>query len=67
MSVKTAAFMAAVGMLLLSALTLFDLFQNLAAILRGLLPAVILFRWLIYAFATITVAVYFFVVYKRQA
>ncbi|HEX6895514.1 MAG TPA: hypothetical protein VF146_09585 [Bryobacteraceae bacterium] len=67
MSVKTAAFMAAVGMILLSALTVFDLFQNLAAIIRGLVPAVILFRWLVYAFATITVAVYLFVAYKRQA
>ena len=67
MSVKTAAFLAAVGMILLSALTLFDLFKNLAAIIRGLVPAVILFRWLIYAFATITVAAYFFVVYKRPS
>lgn len=66
MSLKNAAFLAAVGMIILTALALFDLFETIAGVLRSLIPAVTLFRAAIYAFASLTVTIFFFVFYKRQ-
>jgi len=66
MNLKSAAFLAAIGMTILTALLLYDLFENVAAILRGLIPALALFRSAIYAFAGITVTIFFFAYYKRQ-
>lgn len=66
MSLKNAAFLAAVGMIILTALVLYDLFENVAGILRSLIPAVALFRSAIYAFASITVTVFFFAFYKKE-
>ena len=53
-------------MIILTALMLYDLFENVAGILRSLIPAVALFRSAIYAFASITVTVFFFAFYKKQ-
>ena len=64
MTLKNAAFLAAVGMIILTALVLYDLFENVAAILRSLIPAVALFRSAIYAFASITVTVFFFAAFR---
>jgi hypothetical protein len=66
MNLKSAAFLATIGLIILAALTLYDLFENVAGILRGLIPAVALFRSAIYAFASITVTIFFFAFYKRQ-
>ncbi|HTS49093.1 MAG TPA: hypothetical protein VMH05_14180 [Bryobacteraceae bacterium] len=66
MSLKSAAFLATIGMIILTALMLYDLFENVAGILRDLIPAVALFRSAIYAFASITVTIFFFAFYKRQ-
>jgi hypothetical protein len=66
MNLKNAAFLAAIGMIILTALVLFDLFENVAGILRSLIPAVTFFRSAIYAFASITVTIFLFVFYKRQ-
>ena len=66
MNLKSAAFLAAIGLIILTALTLYDLFANVAEVLRGLIPAVVLFRSAIYAFAGITVTIFFFAFYKRQ-
>ncbi|HLG94757.1 MAG TPA: hypothetical protein VKX49_00455 [Bryobacteraceae bacterium] len=67
MTLKSAAFLATIGMILLSALALYDLVQNFIAIVRGLLPAARLFSSLIFAFSSVAVTIYFFVAYKRQA
>jgi len=66
MNLKSAAFLATIGMIILTALVLFDFFQNLASVLRGLIAAVVIFRAAIYAFASITVTIFFFAFYKRQ-
>ena len=66
MNLKSAAFLAVVGMIILTALALFDLVQIVAAVLRGLTPAVAFFRAAIYAFASITLTIFFFAFYKRQ-
>lgn len=64
---RTAALLAAVGTILLSALLLFDLIEAISGVLRGLIPAVAIFRAFIYAFAAITAAIFFFTFYKRQS
>ncbi len=66
MSLKSAAFLATVGMIVLTALVLYDLFENVAGVLRSLIPAVTLFGSAIYAFASVTVTVFFFAFYKKQ-
>ena len=63
---KNAAFLATVGMIILTALVLFDFFGNVAGVLRGLIPAVALFRSAIYTFASITLTIFLFAFYKRQ-
>ena len=66
MSLRNAAFLATVGMIILTALLLFDLVENSAAILRSLIPAVALFRSVIYAFASLMLTIFFFAFYKHQ-
>ena len=65
MSVKNAAFLALIGMILVTLLALADLFQTAAGVLRGIVPAVAVFRAVIYTFAGIALSVFLFVTYKR--
>jgi hypothetical protein len=67
MSLKNAALVALVGMLLLTLLLVVDLFVNVSNVLGGLIPAVTLFRALVYATASVCVTVFFFVFYKAQS
>lgn len=67
MDLKNAALLGLVGMLLLTVLLTIDLFTNISHVLGGLVPAVILFRSLIYAFAGLCVTVFFLVFYKAQS
>ena len=67
MNTKSAALLAGVGMVLLTVLILAQLIQNIAAILNGLIPALDVLKSLIYLVAALTVTVFFFVFYKRQA
>jgi hypothetical protein len=66
MTLKNAALLGLAGMLLLTALLVIDLFTNISHVLGGLVPAVILFRSLIYTFAGLGVMVFFVVFYKAQ-
>jgi hypothetical protein len=66
LSPKSAAFLALIGMILVAVLTIADLFQTTTGVLRGIAPAVAVFRSLIYAFASITLSVFLFVMYKRS-
>ncbi len=66
MNLRNAAFLAAIGMIILTALLLFDFAENLIATLRSLIPAVTIFRSVIYAFASLTVTIFFFAFYRRQ-
>jgi len=49
------------------ALLAWDLIVNVLNVGRGLVPAVILFSSLIYAFGAFSVAVFFFVFHKKQS
>jgi len=64
-SVKQAAFLAVIGMVLVTVMAVASLFQDVAGVLRGIVPAVAVFRSLIYSFASISLTVFLFVTYKR--
>ena len=59
MTLKTASLLAFIGTVLVTALLTWNLIFSVVNVLRGLLPAVVLFPALIYAFAALSVAVFF--------
>jgi hypothetical protein len=67
MTVKNAALFALIGTILLSALSLWTFVFDVIKVLRGLIPAVVLFSSFIYAFACCTVAVFFYVFHRAQS
>jgi hypothetical protein len=67
MTLKTAALLALVGTILVTALLVWNLIFSVVNVVRGLLPAVVLFPALIYAFAALSVAVFFAVFRKTQS
>jgi len=66
MSVKGAALLAFVGMVLLSVLAVWNLAVDLGGVIRGLIPAVRLVSELIYAFGAVTLACFFYVFQKQN-
>jgi hypothetical protein len=66
MTLKNAALLALVGTILMTALLVRNFVFTLLNVLRDLVPAVTLFSSLIYAFGSLTVAVFFFVFHKAQ-
>jgi hypothetical protein len=67
MTLKNAAVIALAGMLLLTALMIVDFIINISNVLGGLVPAVILFRSLVYVIASLSVTIFFLFFYKAQA
>jgi hypothetical protein len=67
MTLKNAAFLALIGTILVAALLVWDLIVNVLNVVRGLIPAVVLFSSLIYAFGAFSVAVFFFVFHRAQS
>jgi multidrug efflux pump subunit AcrB len=67
MTLKQASFLAFVGTLLLTILLVVDLILNLLSTMRGLIPAVMLLTSLIYAFAALGVAVFFYAFHRSQS
>jgi hypothetical protein len=65
MSLKNAALLALVGMTLLTILTAADFVNTVLGILRDVVPAIALFRSLIYVLASLTVTVFFYVFHNR--
>ncbi|MGA2216103.1 MAG: hypothetical protein ABSH31_22710 [Bryobacteraceae bacterium] len=66
MTLKNAALLALIGTILVTAVLTWDLIMNLLNVVRGLVPAVVLFSSLIYAFGAFSVAVFLFVFHKAQ-
>ena len=66
MTLKNASFLAFIGTALVAVLQIWDFFSNLLNVIRGLLPAVVLFTSLIYAFGALTVAVFFYFYSQSQ-
>jgi len=67
MTLKTAALLALIGTVLVTALLVWNLIFSVVNVVRGLLPAVVLFPALIYAFAALSVALFFAVFRKTQS
>ena len=66
MNLKNVAFLAFIGMLLLTILVAADFIKTLSGVLGGFIPSIALLRSLIYLFASITVTAFFFVFNRAQ-
>lgn len=67
MTPRNAAFLAFVGMLLLEALLIFGLIHDVISVTEGLIPALAVLKSLVYAFAGLTVVLFFHVFHKAQS
>jgi hypothetical protein len=67
MSLKTAALLALIGMVLLTILLVSDFINTVTGVSRDVVPAVMLLRSLIYLLASLTVTVFFFAFQKAQS
>ena len=67
MTLKNAALLALIGTILITALLVWDFVLNVLNVLRGLIPATMLFSSFIYAFACFSVAVFFYVFHKARS
>jgi hypothetical protein len=67
MRLKNAALLALIGTVLMTALLVWNFVFNLLNLLRGLVPAVMAFESLIYAFGCFSVMVFFFVFHRAQS
>ena len=67
MNLKGAATLAFIGTLLAAALLIYDFVFDVINALRGLTSAITLFPALIYAFAALSLAIFFFVFQKKQS
>jgi hypothetical protein len=66
MTLKNAAFLALIGTILTTLLLLYDLISAILNVTQGLVPAMTLFPLMIYAFASLTLAVFFYVFHKQN-
>ena len=66
MNLKSAAFLAMVGMILLTVLLIADFINLFLGVIRDIVPVVMLLRSLIYTLASLAVTVFFWVFYRGQ-
>jgi hypothetical protein len=66
MSLKNAATVALVGTLLTAALLVWRFVFDVVNVVRGLIPAADLFSSLLYAFAAVSLAVFFYIFQRSQ-
>jgi len=67
MGLKNAAFLALIGMILVTILLIAGLIGDVLDVARGLIPAMRLLPSLIYAFAGLSVTVFFYVSHRAQS
>jgi hypothetical protein len=67
MTLQNAALLALIGTILMTALLVWTFVFNLLNLLRGLVPAVMVFDSFIYAFGCFSVVVFFFVFHRTQS
>jgi hypothetical protein len=67
MTLKNAALLALIGTILITVLLVWTFVFNIVNVLRGLVPALTLFSSFIYAFACLSVAVFFYVFHRAQS
>ena len=66
MSLKNAAFLALIGTILTTLLLVYNLIFSILNVTRGLIPVDTVFSTLIYAFASFTLATFFFVFHRQS-
>jgi len=66
MTLKNAALLALIGTVLMTALLLWSFVFTFLNVLRGVVPAVMLFQSFIYAFGSFSVMVFFYVFHRAQ-
>jgi uncharacterized protein YybS (DUF2232 family) len=66
MTLKSAAFLALIGTLLATILLVYSFVFAVLNVMRGLIPLDTLLTSLIYAFASVTLTVFFYVFHKRS-
>jgi hypothetical protein len=66
MSPKKAAFLALVGMMLVTILLIADLIGDVLGVVRSLIPVMRLLRSIVYAFAGLSVVVFLYAFHKAQ-
>jgi hypothetical protein len=66
MTLKNAAFLAMIGTILTTVLLVYNLVFAILNVMQGLVPAVTIFPLLIYSFASLTMAVFFFVFHRQS-
>ena len=67
MTLKSAAFLALIGTLLLTILLVADSISAVLNVARGLIAATAMLSSLIYSFAAVVVTIFFYMFYKTQA
>ena len=67
MTLKNAALLALIGTILAMVLLVWTFASTVVNVLRGLAPPVIMFPWLVYSFALLSVDVFFYVFQKAQS
>ena len=67
MTLKNAALVALVGMILLTVLLLAGFIRDVASAVSGLIPAIVVLRSLVYVVASVTVTVFLYVFHKTQS
>jgi hypothetical protein len=67
MTLKNAALLALIGTVLMTALLVWDFVFTVLNVLRGVVPAVMLFSSFIYAVGCFSVMVFFFVFHRTQS
>jgi len=67
MTLKSAALLALVGTILMTVLLVWNFVFSFLNLLRGLVPAVMLFSSFIYAFGCFSVMVFFYVFHRAQS
>ncbi len=67
MTLKNAAFLALIGLSLLTILLAADLIATLLGVMRDVIPAMALLRSLVYVFASLTLTVFLYVFHNKQS
>jgi hypothetical protein len=67
MTLKSAAFLALIGTLLLTILLAADFITTVSGVLADVIPAITLLRSLIYLFASVSALVFFYVFHRAQS
>jgi hypothetical protein len=67
MSLKNAALLAMIGTAVLTILLILNFVNSFLAFMHGLIPATVLLSSLLYAFAALSVAVFFYIFHRAQS